>query len=145
MNPSRLKSARKRRGLTQTQLAEQVGVTQSVIGQYERGEKRPGVDILQKLATVLEVNLPWLLGEHIEETVDEYNQAQEKRSRRAAILADYNAPPGVRELASHQELYTSLNITEAEWHALHSLVPPGDLSMDGYLSVLFALRAGIRT
>ena len=145
MNPARLKTARKHHGLTQSELAEQVGVTQSLIGQYERGEKRPGLDTLQKLTAVLQVTLPWLLGDQVAETLEEYNRAQEKRPPRAAILTDYNAPIGLRELASNPGLYASLNITDAEWRALRSLVPPGDLSMDGYVAVLFALRAGTRT
>jgi Zn-dependent peptidase ImmA (M78 family) len=47
--------ARKARGLTQTELAEAVGVSQPAINRYESGDRDPDDDTLAKLANVLMV------------------------------------------------------------------------------------------
>lgn len=47
--------ARKARGLTQTELAEMVGVTQPAINRYESGDRDPEPEILAKLADALGV------------------------------------------------------------------------------------------
>lgn len=57
----KLKSARVSRNLTRKQVAELVGVTASVIGHYETGERIPSVPILVKLATHYKVSLDYLL------------------------------------------------------------------------------------
>ncbi len=57
----KLKSARVSRNLTRKQVAELVGVTASVIGHYETGERMPSVPILLKLATHYKVSLDYLL------------------------------------------------------------------------------------
>ena len=65
----KLKSARISRDLTRSQVAELIGVTSSVIGHYETGERVPSVPILLKLATHYRVSLDYLLGH----TVDSKN------------------------------------------------------------------------
>jgi len=50
-----------KRGLTQEQLAQKVGVTQSYIGQLERGEKEPSLAVLRRLSTALAVPVAKLL------------------------------------------------------------------------------------
>ena len=40
-------------GLTQTKLADKVGVTQQAVGKWERGESDPQWDLAPKLAKVL--------------------------------------------------------------------------------------------
>lgn len=57
----KLKSARKRMGLTQKQLGEKTGAGQVVIANYERGARFPGEDMLRNLAEVLHVSLDYLL------------------------------------------------------------------------------------
>lgn len=44
-----VKDARLRAGLTQTQLATQAGIQQSVISAYENGKREPGLETLRKL------------------------------------------------------------------------------------------------
>ncbi len=46
---SLLRDARRRRGLTQTQLARRSATTQSYIGRIERGEVDPSLSTLQRL------------------------------------------------------------------------------------------------
>lgn len=57
----KLKDLRQQAGLTQKQLAEQLGVTKSVVSFYERSERTPSPDVLRKLAAVFHVSTDFLL------------------------------------------------------------------------------------
>ena len=59
---NRLKELRLQAGLTQKQLAEQLGITKSVISFYELRERTPSPEILVKLAAVFHVSSDFLLG-----------------------------------------------------------------------------------
>lgn len=48
-----LKLKRVAQGLNQTQLAEKVGVRQTAISQYEKGDRFPNRNTLEKIAGVL--------------------------------------------------------------------------------------------
>ncbi len=62
-----LKRLRLDAGLTQKQLAMQIGVTKSVISFYELQERIPSPAILVKLSAVFHVSTDYLLGiDHIE-------------------------------------------------------------------------------
>lgn len=54
-DPARLIQARQLAKVTKAQLQEQVGVTATAIGQYERGEVRPRADTVAQLAKALAV------------------------------------------------------------------------------------------
>jgi len=51
----RLREFRKRRGLTQEQLSEKIGVTFQQIQQYENGSSRLNSDRLQQISIALEI------------------------------------------------------------------------------------------
>ena len=57
-----LRELRIKAGLTQKQLAEQIGITKSVVSFYELQERTPSPAILVKLATVFHVSADYLLG-----------------------------------------------------------------------------------
>ena len=59
----RIAQFRKARGLTQTQLAEVLGVKQQTVQGYEAGSRRIPVSMLPVLAKTLEVSLEVLFGE----------------------------------------------------------------------------------
>ncbi|KUM35210.1 XRE family transcriptional regulator [Arthrobacter sp. EpRS71] len=54
--PARLTQARVRTGVSKTDLATEVGVSAAAIGQYEAGVNSPRVDVLDRLAKVLDVH-----------------------------------------------------------------------------------------
>ena len=58
----RLLELRKAKGLSQTELAEQLGIHKNVLGKYERGEVKPSIDIAVKVADFMEVSLDFLVG-----------------------------------------------------------------------------------
>lgn len=58
---AKLKTARVNKGLSRKQVSELIGVSVSVIGLYESGERIPSVPILMKLATQYQVSVDYLL------------------------------------------------------------------------------------
>ena len=57
-----LKAARKAKGLTQVEVAEQIGVTGSAYCAYESGKRHPDVAKIKMLAKILGVSGDYLLG-----------------------------------------------------------------------------------
>lgn len=66
----RLKILRKQKNLTQKQLADLVGVKNSIISFYEVGDRLPSLEIVKKLAAVLHVSTDYLLGFEKNNSVD---------------------------------------------------------------------------
>ena len=59
----RLATMRKARGLTQTDLGQQIGVNQTAIGSYEIGRRRIPLSQVAPLAAALGVSIPELVGD----------------------------------------------------------------------------------
>lgn len=58
----RFKEERKRKGLTQEQLADKFFLNKSSISRYEKGTQTPEMPTLQKIADFFEVSTDYLLG-----------------------------------------------------------------------------------
>ena len=58
---SNLKSIRKESGLTQKQVAMQLGVVESCYANWEQGRTEPNIDMLRKLSRIFGVSLNELL------------------------------------------------------------------------------------
>ncbi len=56
-----LEEIRKKRGLTQSQLAQRLEINQSLIAKWESGKVQPRASTLERLANVLEVEVEELL------------------------------------------------------------------------------------
>jgi transcriptional regulator with XRE-family HTH domain len=61
--PTNLRRIRKERGLSQTALAEKIGVSQASISYYEQNIEYPTVDKIYDLARVLNVEIEELISE----------------------------------------------------------------------------------
>lgn len=57
-----LKTARERKGLSQKDMAEQIGVAKSTYSLYESGNREPNVQTIKKIADVLTTSADELLG-----------------------------------------------------------------------------------
>jgi len=57
-----LKELREEKGLTQSQLAKEIGVNQRTISQYETQTNEPDIDTLKRLAAFFAVTIGQLLG-----------------------------------------------------------------------------------
>ena len=53
---------RKGQGISQTDLAVQLGIHKNVLGRYERNEVLPSIEIARKIADILDVSLDYLTG-----------------------------------------------------------------------------------
>jgi transcriptional regulator with XRE-family HTH domain len=68
----RIKQIRKEKGLTQTELASRLGVSQAMITQYENGQRGPKTfETVRKIAAALEVSPEDILGKDLENTMRE--------------------------------------------------------------------------
>ena len=59
----KLKECREIKGLSQAKLAKKVGLHHSIIGRYEREEAKPTIDVVKRLANILDTTVGYLLGE----------------------------------------------------------------------------------
>jgi transcriptional regulator with XRE-family HTH domain len=60
--PKKISQRRKLQGFTQTQLAQNVGITQAFLAEIEKGRKRPSLEVLEKLCDALGCSADYLLG-----------------------------------------------------------------------------------
>ena len=56
----RLRSLRTQRNLTIIALAEQLGVSYSIVDKYERNDRRPSFDVLKAMKDLFNVNMDYL-------------------------------------------------------------------------------------
>ena len=61
----RIKEARNKLGLTQAQLAHQVGVSSQTVWSWEAGRVKPTYEHLEELAFRCEVSTAWILGRDV--------------------------------------------------------------------------------
>lgn len=57
---ARIRFLRKRTGLTQQELGDLLGVSGSLVGQYENGTRNPKYETLTKIARALDGDINWL-------------------------------------------------------------------------------------
>ena len=62
--------AREEKGWSQTDLANNSGISRVMIGKYERGEAIPSLEAAKKIADAFEVSLDYLVGEGINASFD---------------------------------------------------------------------------
>lgn len=58
----KLKTLRKRKNMSQKEFGKFFGLAESTISMYERDERRPDFDLLNKFADFFEVSTDYLLG-----------------------------------------------------------------------------------
>ncbi len=58
----RLRELRNSKGLSQQKLADFLGISKSSINMYERGEREPGLEIVENIADFFNVDIDYLFG-----------------------------------------------------------------------------------
>lgn len=88
-----LKEARLKSGISQKDLAENIGVAKSTYSLYESGKREPNVDTIKKIASFLNVSADTLLGIDNEPTTlaahfegDEYTESEMEEIRNFAAF-----------------------------------------------------------
>lgn len=59
---NRIKQLREEKGISQSDVANAVGITRQAINHYEHDIRKPRLEICQKLAAFFEVSVPYLQG-----------------------------------------------------------------------------------
>lgn len=59
---NRIRELRCAANLTQSELAHKIGLNQSAIGKYERGELEPNIETLKKMCAVFECSVDFIIG-----------------------------------------------------------------------------------
>ncbi|MDD5852588.1 MAG: helix-turn-helix transcriptional regulator [Lachnospiraceae bacterium] len=57
-----LRSMRKDAGLSQQELGDRLGISKSAVSMYERGERTPDLELLERIADFFDVDLTYMVG-----------------------------------------------------------------------------------
>lgn len=77
----RLKKLRKKKGLSQNELAEAIGVHFTQVSRYERGETKPNAEAMTKLARALDATVDYLMNGTVDDVVQEAGLEKEMINR----------------------------------------------------------------
>ena len=72
----KLKILRKKRGLTQQEVAEFLEMTQPVYQKWESGNRKPSYENLSMLACIFDVSIDYLLGDYLQKARSERNEVE---------------------------------------------------------------------
>ena len=87
MNNLKIAQVRVSIGMSQTELARRIGVSQNAVSKWERGVVRPPVDALRQLAELAGVDINYLISDGIEPVVPK-NQTAPGRCESCAMLEE---------------------------------------------------------
>lgn len=77
---------RKKRKLSQADLGKIIGTSGDVVGRYERGDIKPSIDVVSKIADALDVSVDFLIGK----TITQFDKEAIKRLEDITALPEPN-------------------------------------------------------
>lgn len=89
---------RKRKGLSQEQLADRLGITRQAVSKWESGAAVPEIAKLVALSEVFQVSIDYLVKDYIEENADRYE-------RNITEVIDHNGTRRLEEKVDNLERY----------------------------------------
>lgn len=89
---NRIKKMRQSKGLSQTELAQKVGISKQAVSHYETEKRHPKIETWQKLADFFEVPVPYLQGFEMQTP----NRLKELRIKRKLTLDDIETKTGIK-------------------------------------------------
>ena len=111
----KIKRCRKKNGLTQTELAEKIGISPMTIRRWEWGERNPDIALMPKLADALNTSIEYLMGLH-EDTPPQDSNLREVHALHTPLTAEVTGKNIIiRDTNSHKEIEIPNN---AEGHKL---------------------------
>ena len=72
----KLKILRKKKGLTQQEVAELLNVERVTYTKWEKGNREPNFENLSMLACIFDVSLDYLLGDYLQKARSERNEVE---------------------------------------------------------------------
>lgn len=92
---NRLRELREEKGFSLKKLGEEVDMSASVLGNYERGDRNPKVDIWEKLATYFDVSTSYIMGIS-KERVEPTEQLSKTLEKVILSIRDTNKNPDIK-------------------------------------------------
>ena len=77
----KLKMLRKKKGLTQQEVADFFGIQQAVYQKWESGNRKPSYENLSMLACIFDVSIDYLLGDYLVVFKERYLKLQEGKKK----------------------------------------------------------------
>ena len=115
-----LKFYRLRKQMSKKELADKVNISPMAITNYENGDRKPNMEILQKLADILDVRVSDFLAVRNENIIFAHGEFRKNASLSAAQL-DLSSPLGQKELMGHIiiGIRASASSSERGWKYSH--------------------------
>lgn len=89
MLENRIRQLRKKKNLTQKQLADKLNISEQALALYEQNRRRPNPDILKDLANTLEVSIDYLLdNDTTSNTIQDISSDDEELNEKLKRLAE---------------------------------------------------------
>jgi|LGVF01.2.fsa_nt_gb transcriptional regulator with XRE-family HTH domain len=82
----KIKKIRKEKGLTQKELGELLGVSDTMIGKWEGNNRKPKIDTLRKIANALQIDFTELMDNNQHEDLSEKTRDLTKKIRQLRVL-----------------------------------------------------------
>ena len=60
---TKITQLRKKKNLSQTDFAKAIGASRTMVGNYERNANAPSIEMIVKIANILDVSIDFLIGE----------------------------------------------------------------------------------
>lgn len=84
----KLKMLRKKKGLTQQEVAELVHVERGVYTNWELGNRNPNYENLSMLACIFDVSIDYLLGDYLEISKERYLKLKKTKRRKKNLFSE---------------------------------------------------------
>lgn len=122
-----IKEARRRKNITQEQLAESIDTTKSAISRYELGKREPSLAQLYKIAQVLDVTVEDLMG-----GIRGFDSSAEFDAawKEATSL---HGKPGYEAITIHHKIGSEVEITDHQKERLNKIYEQLDSGRQGQL------------
>ncbi len=102
-----IRKYRKAAGLTQVELGELLGLSQNTIANYEKSERKPDIELMPKIAAILNVNLEEIYGLKESKKAPAKRLHGNTRTKQVTELFEKIPPNDQRSILKHLKLLTS--------------------------------------
>lgn len=110
-----IRSVREIKGLTQKNLADLLGISQGLVGHYERGVRKPKLETLRRIADAMDVDVFVFLDKEAKEEATDLLEVVDKEKAENYIIKErlWSEPIRVLEEAERTSDMVFLNMTKS--------------------------------